>query len=179
MYDMEYFELYLNSTNAMSGASTPHSCVFNIGSINDFVPNAYIYQNAHCCYVKVKYFSVEETTANFKTANIGTILIEMNGALPNSVKSNNISTSNSSNMVQSNIIGIIPTSSSDNVYSTVAYDNSYIKSNNILNGNIQINLKDQDGDFITLTGSKPYVMMLCVAFEKNNNLEYNNNNISY
>ena len=34
----------------------------------------------------------------------------MSGALPQSVRSNNISTANPKNMTQSNIIGVVPTS---------------------------------------------------------------------
>ena len=163
---MEYYEVFLNSADAMSGASTPHSCVFNLGNVNDFVPNAHIYQHSNHCFVKVKYFSVEETKTNFNTASTSTILIEMSGALPNSVRSSNISTANSKNMLQSNIIGIVPTSIDKNTYSSNTYDNDFVKCNNILNGNITINLKDQDQASLTLTASKAWVMLLCIAFEK-------------
>ncbi len=108
---MEYYEIYLNSGNAVSGSTTPHSCRFNLGSVNNFIPNAYIFQNSNYCFVKVKYFSVEETASTFNTAGTGTLLIELNGALPNSVRSNAISTANPNNMKQSNIIGIVPTAS--------------------------------------------------------------------
>ena len=47
MYDMEYFDIYLNSANAVLGSATPHSCVFNLGTVNDFVPNSHIYSNAN------------------------------------------------------------------------------------------------------------------------------------
>lgn len=163
---MEYFEVFLNSANATEGSSTPHSCRFSLGNICDFVPNAHMFQNNNYCFVKVKYFSVEETGSAFNTANVGTILIEMNGALPNSVRSNSISVDNPKNMLQSNIIGIVPTSVADNTYSSNTYDNDFVKSPNILNGDITINLKDQDNGFLTLTGSKAWVMLLCIGFEK-------------
>ena len=162
---MDYFELFLNSSNAMTGSSTPHSTTFNLGSVYDFAPNAYKYQNADYCFVKVKYFSVEESVSTFTSANISTILVEMNGALPNSSRSYSIANSNK-NMGQSNIIGIVPTSATDSTYSSNTFDNDFVKCNNILNGNITINLKDQDNGFLTLTGSKAWVMLICVAFEK-------------
>lgn len=168
---MEYFEIFLNSANAVEGTSTPHSCRFNLGNVNDFVPNAHIYQNANYCHVKVKYFSVEETASNFNSAGVGTILVEMNGSLPNSVRSQSIATTNPNNMGQSNIIGIVPTSVADNTYSSNTFDNDFVKSPNIFNGDITINLKDQDGSFITLTGSKPWVMLICVAFEKESEIK--------
>ncbi len=167
---MEYYEIFLNSANAVSGSSTPHSCRFNLGSVNNFIPNAYIFQNSNYCFVKVKYFSVEETTTAFNTAGTGTILVELNGSLPNSVRSNTLSSSNPNNMLQSNIIGIVPTSIADNTYSSNTFDNDFVKCNNILNGDININLKDQDGAFLALTASKAWVMLICVAFEKENDL---------
>ena len=166
---MDYFEVFLNSANAMTGASTPHSTTFNLGSVYDFAPNAYKYQQADYCFVKVKYFSVEETATNFNSANTSTILVEMNGALPNSVRSYSIA-NNNKNMGQSNIIGIIPTSVSASTYSSNTFDNDFVKCNNIFNGNITINLKDQDNAFLSLTGSKAWVMLICVAFEKEGDL---------
>ena len=38
--------------------------------------------------------------------------------------------------------------------------------NNILNGDITITLRDQDKALLSLTASKAWVMLLCVAFEK-------------
>ncbi len=171
---MDYYEIFLNSSEAITGSSTPHTTTFNLGSVYDFIPSAYLYQNSAYCYVKVKYFSVEETSSNFNSSAISTILIEMNGGLPQSVRSNSISTSNPKNLIQSNIIGIVPTSASGNTYSSNTFDNDFIKSNNIFNGDITINLKDQDGAFLSLTTSKAWVMLICVAFEKENELKYNN-----
>jgi hypothetical protein len=163
---MDYYEIFLNSSESIAGSSTPHTTRFNLGTVYDFIPNAYLYQNSAYCFVKVKYFSVEETASAFNTANISTILIEMSGALPQSVRSNSISTSNPKNLTQSNIIGIVPTSVSGNTYSSNTFDNDFVMSNNILNGDITINLKDQDGALLTLTTAKAWVMLLCVAFEK-------------
>jgi hypothetical protein len=167
---MDYYEIFLNSSEALSGSSTPHTTRFNLGTVYDFIPNAYHYQNSEYCFVKVKYFSVEETSSAFNTANISTILIEMSGALPQSVRSNSISVANPKNLTQSNIIGIVPTSASDSTYSSNTFDNDFVKSNNILNGDIEINLKDQDGASLTLTTAKAWVMLLCVAFEKKTEL---------
>jgi hypothetical protein len=163
---MEYYEIYLSSANAVSGSTTPHSCRFNLGSVNNFIPNSYIFQKSNYCFVKVKYFSVEETATNFNSAGTGSLLIELNGALPNSIRSNALSTANPNNMKQSNIIGIVPTSIDKFSYSSNTFDNDFVKCNNILNGDITINIKDQNGAFITLTGSKPWNMLICVAFEK-------------
>ena len=161
MYNMEYFEVFLNSADANQGSTTPHTTIFNLGSINDFVPNSHLYQNADYCYVKVKYFVVEETLANFNTANVGTILIEMGSAMPNSVRSEEISTS----------IG-------SNTYSSTRYENDFVKAGNILNGDIVINLKDQDNVSLTLTASKAWCMLLCIGFEKQAQLK-NKSNIDY
>lgn len=163
----EYFEVYLNSAKSLSGSTTPHICRYNLGSVYDFTPHLQRFSNAPYCYVKVKYFSVEETASNFNSADVGTILIKIDNALPNSLETQSISTSNNKNLQQSNIIGIVPTSIAKNTYSSNTFDNDFIKSPNIFNGDITITLTDQDGANITLTGSKPYVMLLCVMFEDN------------
>ena len=178
MYNMEYFEVFLNSADANQGSTTPHTTIFNLGSINDFVPNSHLYQNADYCYVKVKYFVVEESHSSFSSANVGTILIEMGSALPNSVRSEEISTSNPRNMTQSNIIGLVPTNIGSNSYSSIQYENDFVKAGNILNGDIVINLKDQDNVSLTLTASKAWCMLLCIGFEKQAQLK-NKSNIDY
>lgn len=163
---MDYYEIFLNSADANSGSTTPHITRFNLGTVYDFIPNAYLYQNSAYCFVKVKYFSVEETNATFNSGGTSTILIEMSGALPQSVRSNNISTANPKNMTQSNIIGVVPTSIAKNTYSSNTFDNDFVMTNNILNGDITITLRDQDKALLSLTASKAWVMLLCVAFEK-------------
>jgi hypothetical protein len=170
---MEYFEVFLYSDDALSGSGSPSQCVFNLGNVYDFAPNAHLFQNANHCFVKVKYFSIEQTASNFNTASIGTIIVEMDGALPNAVRSKEISSANFSNMVQSNIIGIVPTSITKNTYSSNTYDNDFVKANNIFNGNITITLKDESGALTggTIGASNKWCMVLCVAFEKDDNIK--------
>ena len=99
----------------------------------------------------------------------------MGGSLPNSVKSDSLSQSNPKNMIQSNIIGLVPTDLGTNTYSSITYENDFVKSHNIFNGVININLKDQDLVSLTLTGSKGWTMLLCVAFEKQSDLKEKSN----
>lgn len=172
---MEYFEVFINSANAVDGSTTPHTARYNLGSVYDYAPALQRYADAPYCFVKVKYFSVVETTANFATADVGTILVKIDTALPNSSMTNTISTSNPKNMIQSNIIGVVPTSSTKNTYSSTTYDNDFVKCPNIFKGDITINLTDSDGTAISLTGSKPYHMLLCVAYKDNPN-DYNISN---
>ena len=168
---MEYFEVFLSSIDCISGSNAPNECVFNLGNVYDFAPNAHLFQNANHCFVKVKYFSIEETSANFNTNSIGTIIVEMDGALPNAVRSIPVAGTNFRNMTQSNIIGIVPTSITKNTYSSNTYDNDFVKANNIFNGNITITLKDEIGGKLTLSNGQDYVMVLCVAFEKDDNIK--------
>jgi len=168
---MEYFEVFLNSVDSLAGSNRPNQCIFNLGNVYDFAPNAHLFQNANHCFVKVKYFSVEETESNLNTASIGTIIVEMDGALPNAVRSKGLSSANFQNMVQSNIIGIVPTSITKNTYSSNTYDNDFVKANNIFNGNITISIKDELGVDLNLSSTIDWVMVLCVAFEKDDNIK--------
>ena len=168
---MEYFEVYLNSDDALSGSDKPNQCVFNLGNVYDFAPNAHLFQNANHCFVKVKYFTIEETSTNFNNNDDATILIEMDGALPNAVRSKSLSNANFQNMAQSNIIGIVPTSIAKNTYSSNTYDNDFVKANNIFNGNITISLKNDFGISMGLSTGIAWAMLICVAFEKDDNIK--------
>ena len=159
---MEYFELLINSGDAMNGSTTPHITTFNLGNVYDFVPNAYKFQQSNYCFVKVKFFEVKDTAHG-----AGVILININNALPNSSRTETISSSNPKNLGQSGLIGVVPTSSSSHTYSSNTYENDFVKCNNILNGNITFTLTNETGTNLSLNGSKPWTMLLCVGFEKN------------
>ena len=81
-------------------------------------------------------------------------------------------------MTQSNIIGLVPTNIGSNSYSSIQYENDFVKAGNILNGDIVINLKNQDNVSLTLTASKAWCMLLCIGFEKQAQLK-NKSNIDY
>lgn len=158
---MEYFELLINSSDALNGSTTPHITTFNLGNVYDFVPNAYKFQQSNYCFVKVKFFEVKDTAHG-----AGVILININNALPNSSRTETISLSNPKNLGQSGLIGIVPTSSSSHTYSSNTYENDFVKCNNILNGNITFTLTNETGTNLSLNQNKPWTMLLCVAFEK-------------
>ena len=157
---MEYFDILINSADAVSGSTTPHITTFNLGNVYDFAPNAYKFQQADYCYVKVKFFEVKDTAHG-----AGVILININNALPNSARTELLSAS-PKNLTQSGLIGIVPTSSSSHTYSSNTYDNDFVKCSNILNGNITFTLTNETGVNLSLNTNKPFTMLLCVAFEK-------------
>ena len=166
--------VFLNSANAVSGSSTPHSCRFNLGSVNNFIPNAYIFQKSNYCFVKVKYFSIDETNTNFDTNACITIQVKLNVGLPQSLESKRIADGNQMNCITSQTIGVLPTGIDTATYGDSTYDNEFVKSSNIFKGVVNIKLDDQDDEPLDfLNKSMPYFMVLCVRFHKNPNL-FNN-----
>ena len=157
---MEYFDILINSADAINGANTPHITTFNLGNVYDFAPNAYKFQQADYCYVKVKFFEIKDTAHG-----AGVILININNALPNSARTELLSAS-PKNLTQSGLIGIVPTSSISHTYISNKYDNDFVKCSNILNGNITFTLTNETGVNLSLNQNKPFTMLLCVAFEK-------------
>jgi hypothetical protein len=168
--EYEYYDIFLNSKDAIEGSGLVSVTRFNIGNINDFAPTLYRYGENATCQLKLKYFDIKQTTEHFQTENVSTILVEINQSLPNSVKSNTVSTDNPRNMQQSQVIGIVPVNSNKNTYSdSTSYDNEFVTSYNILKGDITITLKDQNGAVLTgLDGNQdhPYFLAICIGFKK-------------
>ncbi len=165
---LEKFSIYLDSTKADSGATTPHQCTFNVGDIYNFAPNAQKYAERDYCYVKVSNFSIKYTASQANTDGVSNVLVTLNTALPNSAT--NTETGNGT-LAQSGIIATVPTGASDYSYSNVDYDNDMIKSSNILKGQLVVTLLDQlVGDISADIGSSnPWQLLLCVYYES----EYN------
>ena len=169
---MEKFSVYLDSADALSGASTPYRTVFNLGSVYNFAPQAEKYANEPYCYVKVSNFSIKYTASQANTDDISNILVSINSTLPNSAT--NVYNSDGVAMNQSGIIATIPTGAANYSYSNVDYDNEMIKCSNIFKGDLQIELLTQEGVVMAseLSGSNPFCMTLCVYFENNKSIEY-------
>ena len=160
-----YYYLLINSDSNDTEASNCKNLNFNLGSVLQGAPNNQAIQDAPYCYVKVKYFVLNESPINYTTTN--TIQIRVNKPFPNSfeTKQNGILTSN--------ILGVVPTGVIDGTnhyieqtYSNPDYDNNYVVMGNIFNGSLNIQLTDQDGVLLsdTHTNSKSYLMYLEIYF---------------
>ena len=156
------FTIYVKSSDATSVNATFNRYSFNIGDLlAQTASNSSNYNDRAFCNVRVRYFDVRDTVANFSAADVSTILLEMNNGCPNNIKTVDGQAANSSN-----IIATVPTGSTNNVYSNSEFDNSPVIMNNVFNGIVNINLLDQDEADITLTAAKKFYLVLEIEFNE-------------
>lgn len=151
----ETFQIYLRSSDAQTGSTTPHLCTFDLSAI---IPNV----DVDRCKVRVSYFDVAVTSAAFKTGGISTVLIKLSSAYTkNSYESNDIgSLSNSS------LIGVFSTQNVDNVTNQNVANLQFISVGNIFSGVSTINLLDQDGgSMATDLAGKSWNMVLDIEVD--------------
>ena len=165
-----YYYLLIRSDDNDTQSTNCKNLNFNLGSILQSAPNIQQIQESSYCYVKVKYFVLNENPINYTTTN--TIQIRVNKPFPNSfeTKTNGVDTSNILAVIPSGVI-----SSNhyyvEQTYSNVDYDNNYVVMSNIFNGSLNIQLTDQDGVLLadTHTNNKNYVMYLEIYFPNMDN----------
>jgi hypothetical protein len=140
------FLIYLNSVNSQD-AATPSNMNFNIGSVMGQAPNLINFQKQSYCKIKLRYFSIKRTAAQLTAADISTLLVNMNIAHPNSIRS---------------------TKNTASSYSNEYYDNDYVYVANPFVGDINIQILDQDHtEFTGLDNTMPIEMLLEVCFDDN------------
>lgn len=161
------FLIYLNSVNSQD-AATPSNMNFNIGSVMGQAPNLINFQKQAYCKIKLRYFSIKRTAAQLTTADISTLLINMMIPHPNSIRSTTMDANEAQNVRTSNIIGVVPTKNTASSYSNEYYDNDYVYVANPFQGNINIQILDQDHtEYTGLDNTMPVEMLLEVCFDDN------------
>ena len=161
------FSIYLNSAQALTGATTPKNCIFSIGSVLQQAPNIQNFQDCAYCKLTIKYFSVLQTAAQFTTDGVSTLLIKLATAQqPNSLESISVVGGQNSNFITSNIIGVVPTGNSGSTYSNADYDNSSFVISNPFSGDFHIIITDESGVAATPTigATEPWEMIVNVEF---------------
>ena len=179
-----FFQVYLNSADAVRKTGNGTVCDFNLQSVLDQAPTGQDFAKESYCMIKVLYFtiSVQEDTAStgWKAQGVSTLQIRMNNQFPNNIETNPITIANSRAIVSSSIIGVIPVSNTDFSYSNVDYDNSFVSCSNPFRGNITITLTDQDAVPITgamAAGGDNWNMLLQVYFPRTDNQPNNSVNL--
>ena len=167
----EEFELIINSKDNLDGTSAYPTARYNFGSVYDNAPSLQRYADAPYCYIKMSYFSVKETATAFQSGGIGSLLIRLQGALPNQMETITLAQGQNSNLTQGNIIGVMPTGASGFCYSANSYNGEYVKCPNIFSGIRAITITNQDGALYALDSSEHYFMVLKVAFEMDEELK--------
>jgi len=175
----EEFEIIVNSKDNLDGTSAYPNARYNFGSVYDNAPSLQRYADAPYCYIKMSYFSVKESASAFQTAGIGSLLIRLQGALPNQMETITIADGYNKNLTQGNIIGVMPTGASGFCYSANSYNGEYVKCPNIFSGIRTISITNQDGGAYALDNTEHYFMVLKVAFEMDMDLNDNMITISH
>lgn len=180
-----YFQVYLNSADALRKTGNGTVCDFNLQSVLDQAPTAQDFSKESFCQMKVSYFtiSVKEDTAvsGWKAQGVSTVQIRMNSQFPNNIESNPITTANQRSIVSSNIIGVLPVSNTDFTYCNPQFDNNFVSCSNPFRGNITITLTDQDATPITgamVSASDNWNILLQVYFPRTDNQPNNSINLA-
>jgi len=164
------FQVYLSSADAISGASTPNRCSFDLGSVWDnFAPQSQQYANNAYCFVKVSYFNVELRYDNSDT--ISSIHIDINKPFPNNITSQILSTTINKNFKTSNKLAIFSTNADKEHFTyggnpNQSFDFDYVCVGNIFTGMTEFHLYDNNITDLVLDDNNPWEMMLQVYFEE-------------
>ena len=161
------FNILLRSANS-EDAATPASCDYNLGSVLQNAPNLINFQNQAYCKIKVRYFSIEATTAAGQPlVDVNDIEIRINTPNPNTLQS--AASTEQYQIVSSSLIGIISTENAATTYGNEYYDNDYFYIANPFQGTLNISLHNAVSG-VALTGidnTNPYVLLLEVCYDNN------------
>jgi hypothetical protein len=158
----EVFNLYLNSKQSLEGASvSTESLTFDLGSAHQNMPLLSQYANLSYCYVKLSYMAIGHNANNL--SSFSTMLVEMNSPQPCGARTNTAG----GGLVSSNIIGLMPLATGNTHFfvNRDDYENEFVKVANIFKGLVNIQLKDEEGQLLTLFASNNYEMLLRVYFD--------------
>ena len=102
----------------------------------------------------------------------------MNVPHPNSIRSTTMDANEAQNVRTSNIIGVVPTKNTASSYSNEYYDNEYVYIANPFQGNINIQILDQDHtEYTGLDNTMPVEMLLEVCFNDDPSLVNDNSGV--
>jgi len=180
-----YYYLYINSDDNITGATNCKNINFNMDSILQSAPNRQYIENQAYCYVRLCYFAMDISPDNANIGTTTTIQLRVGGTIfPNTFETSPLSATNSRNLGSSNILGVIPTGKIDPqhyyldyLYSNVDYDNTYVVMGNLFKGQLNLQLTDQDGTALadTITNNISYNMKLEIYFPEDEAFNFNNN----
>ena len=158
----EYYQIYIDSSQAVQGAGTPNLATYDLSTI---IPNI----STDRCYIRVSYFNVYIASSVWKTNQVGTLLIKTPSAFTrNSYQT--VSPEGVRALVQnSSIIGIAPTGNDLSVSQNSIANTQYLEIGNIFNGMFTVEITNEVGGSLSSimnSSAKGYVMILDVYFEQ-------------
>ncbi len=181
-----YFQVYLNSADAVRKTGNGTVCSFNLQSVLDQAPAAQDFAKESVCMIKVLYFTISQVAATathgWDALGISTLHIRMTNAYPNNIETNPIAIANSRSVVSSDIIGVVPVANTDFTYSNQYYDNNWVSCGNPLRGEITITITDQDATPITSAlnqGADNWNMLIQIYYPRGDSQPNNSVNLAH
>lgn len=157
------FNMFINSKQSQEGASAnTGSLHFDFGSAYQQMPLLQPYVDLAYCYIRVKSFVINSTPAVSTQAS--TLLITANLGQPCGAKTQ----TSGGNLITSDIIGIAPTNQGGHLYSPSFgyYENDWVKVQNPFKGIVNIQIKDETGEPLTLASTNFYEMLIQMYFDE-------------
>ena len=159
------FNMFINSKQSQEGNSVATGSLhFDFGSAYQQMPLLQSYVDLAYCYIRVKSFVISSPTSAVVSTQASTLLICANLSQPCGAKTQTIG----GNMISSDIIGIVPTNQGNHLYSPSFgyYENDWVKVQNPFKGIVNIQIKDETGEPLTLASTNPYEMLIQMYFDE-------------
>jgi hypothetical protein len=157
------FNMFINSKQSQEGPSVATGSLhFDFGSTYQQMTLLEPYIDLAYCYIRVRSFTINATPAVSTQAS--TLLICANLSQPCGAKTQTAG----SNMITSDIIGIVPTNQGGRTYSPAFgyYENDWVKVQNPFKGIVNIQFKNETGEPLTLASTNVYEMLIQMYFDE-------------
>ena len=155
----ETFQIYLRSADAITGASTPDRCEFDLSQI---IPNI----ETDTCRVRVSYLDIGVNSATFKAASVSTILVK----LASKYTKDSFETNSQGGLSNSSLVGVISTGNSDHLSNEAAANLQHVLVGGLFTGQTTVLLQTQSGGSLASvlnTSAEGWSMVLDVEVEQN------------
>ena len=147
------FHLNLESEDAMVNQKEIGRFVFNVGSVLDRAPQLNDLSKYSHSTIKLIYFDIAESAADWKTAGVEVLIIKLANNFPNNTQSQLVAQNNSFNSRSSDIVAYVPTLRDDWTYGP-NYVNTEVILGNFLEGEIAIQINKSFENKLVLTAGQ-------------------------
>tara|TARA_R100001463_G_scaffold12968_3_gene34700 strand:- start:1156 stop:1731 length:576 start_codon:yes stop_codon:yes gene_type:complete len=157
------FHIHLESEDCMTKDLSGGRFVFNVGSVLDRAPQLNDLSKYSHSTIKLVYFDIAESAADWKTAGVEVLILKIANNYPNNTQSSLVGSGQQYNVVSSDIVGYVPTLRDDWTYGP-NYVNEPVILGNFLNGEISISIYKSFETALELTAGQVWRMVLEVCY---------------
>ncbi len=157
------FHLNLESEDAMVNQKEIGRFVFNVGSVLDRAPQLKDLSKYSHSTIKLIYFDIAESAADWKTAGVEVLIIKIANNYPNNTQSTLVAQNNSYNTISTDIVAYVPTLRDDWTYGP-NYVNTEVILGNFLEGEIAIQINRSFETKLVLTAGQVWRAVFQVCY---------------